>query len=254
FPVWSLRYFRYWLVKALIRSAPVTLLTGSPLYNAYLRLLGARIGRRTVIQPRLVPVCTDLISVGAGTIIRPASTVLGYRAQSNMIYTGPVSIGSNVFVGEASVLDINTAIEDGAQLGHVSSLQVGQRVPTGKRYHGSPAQETSANYCTVEAMPCSSLRRWAYAGTQLGVSLAGRVPLVVLVLYHVLPIAYLASSVTLIEHAAPGFELLLLAGEVMLGSFVLLMAVLAAGLLMVVTVPKLLAAFLQEGKTYVRYG
>ncbi len=59
------------------------------------------------------------------------------------------------------MLDINTAIEDGAQLGHVSSLQVGQRVPEGKRYHGSPAQETNANYCTVEAMPCSSLRRWA---------------------------------------------------------------------------------------------
>jgi non-ribosomal peptide synthetase-like protein len=46
----------------------------------------------------------------------------------------------------------------------------------------------------------------------------------------------------------------LLAGEVMLGSFALLIAVLAAGLLMVVTVPKLLAMFLQEGKTYVRYG
>jgi non-ribosomal peptide synthetase-like protein len=249
-PVWSLRYFRFWLVRALIRSAPVTLLTGSPLYNVYLRLLGARIGRRSVIEPRLVPVCTDLISIGDDTIIRRDSTLLGYRAQSNMIYTGPVSIGSHVFVGEASVLDINTAIEDGAQLGHVSSLQVGQRVPKGRCYHGSPAQETSANYCSVEAKPCSSLRRWVYAGVELGFNLAALLPLVVLALYYALPIAHIATSVTLVDHQG----LLWLAGETMLVSFVLLMAVLVAGLLMVVTVPKLLAAFLQEGTTYVRYG
>src|SRR5882757_252364 len=202
-PVWSLRYFRFWLVKALIRSAPVTLLTGSPLYNVYLRLLGARIGRRSVIEATLVPVCTDLISIGDDTIIRRNSTLLGYRAQSNNIHTGSISVGNNVFVGEASVLDINTTIEDGAQLGHVSSLQVGQRVPKGKRYHGSPAQQTSANYCTVEARPCSSLRRWFYSGVELGLDLAVLLPLVVLALYYALPMVYDAAGAAEIEHAAP---------------------------------------------------
>src|SRR5439155_2971423 len=73
-------------------------------------------------------------------------------------------------------------------------------------------------------------------------------------LYYMLPIAYIAGSVTLIDHAAPGQEVLWLAGEIMLVSFLLLMAVLLAGLLVVVTVPKLLATFLREGRTYVRYG
>ena len=55
----------------------------------------------------------------------------------------PVAIGSNAVVGEASVLDIDTAMGDNTQLGHASSLQSGQRVPDDKHYHGSPAIETT---------------------------------------------------------------------------------------------------------------
>ena len=47
--------------------------------------------------------------------------------------TGSIDIGSNAFVGEASVLDIGTAMGNDTQLGHASSLQTGQRVPDGKR-------------------------------------------------------------------------------------------------------------------------
>ncbi len=39
FPVWSLAYVRFWLVKTLIRSSPLVLFTGSPLYPLYLRAL-----------------------------------------------------------------------------------------------------------------------------------------------------------------------------------------------------------------------
>ena len=42
-PIWSLRYFRFWLVKTAIRGAPIARL-GGPIYNVYLRLLGAKIG------------------------------------------------------------------------------------------------------------------------------------------------------------------------------------------------------------------
>jgi hypothetical protein len=70
---------------------------------------------RDDIEPSLVPVCTDLISIGSDSIVRRDSTLLGYRAQSNYIYTGPISIGDDVFVGEASVIDINTVMEDAPQ-------------------------------------------------------------------------------------------------------------------------------------------
>ena len=62
----------------------------------------------------------------------------------------PVTLGKDVFVGETTVLDIETSLGDGAQLGHASSLHTGQAVPAGERWHGSPAQPTEVDYRTVE--------------------------------------------------------------------------------------------------------
>ena len=107
----------------MMRTSPVMAFTGTPIYNAYLRLMGARIGRNAVMTCRHGPVCADLLTIGANTILRKDSIVLGYRAQSNFIHIGPVEIGANAFVGEASVIDINTTMGDDTQLGHETSFR-----------------------------------------------------------------------------------------------------------------------------------
>src|SRR5919201_3798758 len=141
--LWSLAYVRFWVVKTLVRSSPAArLFIGTPLYVLYLRALGAKIGPGVVIFSRCVPICTDLLTIGAGTVIRREAVFNGYRAQAGRIETGPVTLGRDVFVGERSVLDINTSIGDGAQLGHASALHSGQAVPKGERWHGCPAQRT----------------------------------------------------------------------------------------------------------------
>ena len=53
----------------------------------YLRALGAKVGRGVVIFSRSVPVCTDLITIGAGTVIRKDSSFAGYRALAGRIQT-----------------------------------------------------------------------------------------------------------------------------------------------------------------------
>src|SRR5205814_7164435 len=117
--IWSLAYVRFWIVKSLIRSNPgVYLFVGSPLYGFFLRALGAKVGPRVVILSRHIPVCTDLLTIGAGTVIRRESIFLCYRAQAGRIEVGPVTLGRDVFVGERSVLDIDTSMGHGAQLGH----------------------------------------------------------------------------------------------------------------------------------------
>src|SRR3989449_3739914 len=138
--IWSLAYVRFWIVKTLIRSNPCALLfVGSPLYVLYLRTLGAKIGPGVAIFSRRVPICTGLLHIGAGTVIRRESFFLCYRAQGGRIEIGAVTLGRDVFVGEKTVLDINTSMGDGAQLGHASALHSGQAVPDGERWHGSPA-------------------------------------------------------------------------------------------------------------------
>ena len=166
FPVWGIRYFRFWVVRTLIATAPAAQFPGGTIFNVYLRLLGAKIGRGAVIKSKAVPAAIDLFSVGDHGFISPDSILNGCKAIGNVMHLGPVKIGSNAFIGEASVVDIGTVMEDGAQLGHASSLQSGQRIPAGRRYHGSPAVETSADYCPVAPMRCTTLRRFTYTALQ----------------------------------------------------------------------------------------
>src|SRR6266571_1813917 len=162
--LWSLAYVRFWIVKTLVRSSPAArLFIGTPLYSLYLRALGAKIGPRVVILSRRIPVCTDLLTIGAGTVIRKEAIFNGYRAQSGRMETGLVTLGRDVLVGERSVLDINTSMGDGAQLGHASALHSGQAVPAGERWHGCPAQRTELNYLRVAPAQCGTLRRAASA-------------------------------------------------------------------------------------------
>ncbi len=111
-PIWSLRYVRFWLVSTLIRLNPMILFTGSPLYPLYLRALGAKIGRGVVILSRNAPVCTDLLTIGDGAVIRRDAFFSGYRAEAGVIRTGAVTIGKHAFVGQATVLDIDTSLGD----------------------------------------------------------------------------------------------------------------------------------------------
>ncbi len=143
--VWSLAYVRFWIVKTLIVANPAArLLRGTLLYRYYLLALGARIEPGALILTHHTPICTDLVSIGAGTVIRGETHFNGYRARDGVIEIGPVSIGRDAFVGELSTLDIYSAVEDGATVGHVSSVQAGQVVPAGETWHGSPVSPALA--------------------------------------------------------------------------------------------------------------
>ena len=162
FPVWGLAYVRFWTVKALLHANPMILFAGNPLYVLYLRALGARIGKGVTILSHSVPVCTDLLTIGEGTVIRKDTFFLCYQARAGRIRTGRVTLGSEVYVGEKTVLDIGTVMGDGSQLGHSSALYDGAVVPAGQRVHGSPAQPTDVDYVRIPHADCSTLRRFGY--------------------------------------------------------------------------------------------
>jgi len=166
--LWSAAYLRFWLVRSLIQRNPLLhLMMGSPLFGVYLRLLGAKVGPGAVILSRNIPVCTDLISIGAGAIIRKDVVLTGYHAQPGVIRTGVVHIGAGAVVGDNSVLDINTEIGAGGQLGHASSLHPGQVVPAGESWHGSPAQAGGAPVVLPDACRVGRARRFRFVLGQL---------------------------------------------------------------------------------------
>ncbi|WP_239154512.1 Pls/PosA family non-ribosomal peptide synthetase [Amycolatopsis sp. FDAARGOS 1241] len=250
--VWTLGYFRFWLVKTLVQRNPVALLfQGSPLYTLYLKALGAKIGRGVAIFSRNVPVCTDLLTIGEGSVIRKDSFFTGYRAEAGVIQTGPVTMGKDVFVGELSVLDIDSSMGDGAQLGHVSSLHPGQAVPAGEHWHGSPALRTEADYRGVGPARCGMLRRFCYGVSQL---------LTMLLLY--LPLAI--GGVDLLLAKVPRLSSALSTPVLSLGSWqfyrdavvvtlVIFFGVSLVGLLFIAVVPRVLNLALKQDKVYRLY-
>src|SRR4030095_13962832 len=99
------------IVKTIVqRTLLVLLFVGSPLFPLYLRALGAKVGRGVAIFSRTVPVCTDLLTIGDGTVIPKDSHITGYRVDAGVIQTGTVTLGKDVFVGELTVIDIGTAM------------------------------------------------------------------------------------------------------------------------------------------------
>ncbi len=250
--VWSLAYLRFWLVKVLVRASPLALLVGSPLYVFYLRALGAKVGRGVAIFSRNVPVCTDLLTIGAGTVIRKESFVSCYRAHDGVIQTGPVTLGKDVFVGEKTVLDIGTSMGDGAQLGHTSSLHSGQAVPAGEHWHGSPAERTEVDYRTVAHAPRSAVRRVVFTLVQLVNLLVVALPLgfaALRVLFVEVPLL-----ARLVDSGSTAFQTWEFYLECLAASAVLFFGFTLVGLVFVVTVPRLLNLTIAPGRVYRLYG
>src|SRR5207247_64461 len=178
------------------------------------------------------------------------------RAQAARIETGAVTLGRNVFVGERTVFDINTSMGDGAQLGHASALHSGQAVPDGERWHRSPAQPTDLNYLRVAPARCGTLRRAIFSALAL---------LGVLLLY--LPL--LEGGLSLLVDVVPSLGQVLdpsvgastgamtlrgLFVEALVLSLVLFFGVALVGLLLVVTVPRVLNLFIKPDTVYPLYG
>ncbi|MFE5942849.1 Pls/PosA family non-ribosomal peptide synthetase [Streptomyces sp. NPDC056480] len=251
-PVWSLTYLRFWLVKTLIRANPIVLAVGSPLYVLYLRALGAKMGRGVTVLSRSVPVCTDLLTVGDRTVIRKDSLFSCYRAHDAAIETGTVTLGRDVVVSEATVLDIRTAMGDRAQLGHASSLHPGQTVPAGEHWHGSPGQPTDADFLAVAPARCGTVRRTGHGAAQIVMALLVFAPLAVGCLDVLLSKA--PQLTTVLEPASLALadwvfyaDLLLITGVIFFGGIPVVLIVLG-------TVTRVLGRFVSPGRTYPLYG
>ncbi|MDW4908845.1 Pls/PosA family non-ribosomal peptide synthetase [Streptomyces sp. ADMS] len=252
FPVWGLAYLRFWTVRALLNANPMRLFAGNPLYVLYLRALGARIGRGVTILSPAFPLCTDLLTVGAGTVIRKDSFFLCYRAVGGRIQTGPVTLGRDVYVGEKTVLDIGTSIGDGAQLGHSSALFEGQAVPAGRRWHGSPAQPTDVDYVRVPAARCSTARRAAYGLASLLQLLLLYVPLAVGGGYLLFGLAPRLEA--LFDPDVADMTSIRFYAEALGASLALFAAVIVTGGVSVSLVPRLLNMVIRPDRVYPLYG
>ncbi len=247
-PLWSLRYVRFWIVRQLIQTCPLVMFRGQPIYNFYLRLLGARIGGGASINTRFPPACPDLFEVGAGAVLAKDCLVQTYRAERGEIVTGRVNVGSHAYVGEGSVLDIGASIGERGQLAHASSLQEGQTIPDGGRAWGSPAVPTEENFAPLDEWAAGGWRPAVYTASVFAVLVLAVVPLV-----EVLAIALSYAFDPRLPDFAAMSSWQALAGVAGL-SFVVYVTGLVLGLIVVGPIPRGLVLMLRSDTVYPLYG
>jgi len=143
YPLWGLTYFRWWLADRLIEAAPAYMLTGSPLYVGWLRLLGTRIGSDVVIGS-LTMRAHHLVSIGSGVSIGNAVNLENVRVEHGELVIGRITLAANACIGSYAVLEGNTAIGEAGHLEGQSALSDGRSVPAGRIWSGSPANDVGA--------------------------------------------------------------------------------------------------------------
>jgi len=143
YPLWGATYFRWWLADRLIEAAPTYMLSGSPLYVGWLRLLGARIGEEVIIGS-LTMRTHHLVSIGNGVSIGNAANLENARVEHGELVIGRITLASDACVGSYAVLEGNTAIGEAGHLEGQSALSDGRSIPAGRIWSGSPARDIGA--------------------------------------------------------------------------------------------------------------
>lgn len=149
--LWGPTYVRLWALDLLMAIGPLAVLSGSPLMAPYLRLLGARIGRRTTIATSAVSLPT-LIEIGADASVGYGASLRPWRVADGWVSVGPITVGSGAFVGANAVLEPGASVGANAGLGEQSVLGQGECVPSGARWAGSPPNPTEELTPAVESM------------------------------------------------------------------------------------------------------
>ena len=120
-PLWGWFYFRWWLATTIEAAVPVAYLTGTPLYNLYLRCMGAKIGRNAHLDSDAFA-SYDLLAIGDDSSVNADSNLLGYTVENGWLKIGRVTIGRRCFVGARAALRHDTVMEDDSALEDLSLL------------------------------------------------------------------------------------------------------------------------------------
>ncbi len=137
--LWGLYYFRWWFANAIQGAVPIEYMCGSPFFNWYCRLMGAKIGRNVHLDTDSICIF-DLLSIGDDSCIGCDVNLAGFTVENGYLIIGPIRIGRGCFIGTRSVLRENTTLGDGAKLEDLSLLPKGATIPAGQTWIGSPAQ------------------------------------------------------------------------------------------------------------------
>lgn len=134
-----LAWARYMAAIHLVRVFAGPIFRGSPVWTAYLRLNGARIGRRVYVNTTFIS-DHNLLDLGDDVVIGAEVHMSGHTVESGVVKTARVQLGRGVTIGLGSVIDIDVEIQDHCQVGALSLVPKHARLEPGVVYVGIPVR------------------------------------------------------------------------------------------------------------------
>ncbi|MGZ8411315.1 MAG: hypothetical protein ACXW05_01145 [Gemmatirosa sp.] len=134
-----LNWGRYLATTHMVRLFAGAVFRSTPMWVAYLRLNGARVGRGVWVNS-LALMDHSLLELGDGTVVGSDAHIAGHIVEGGMLTTARVRVGRDVTIGIGSVIGIDVEIGDGAQVGALSVVPKHARLEAGAVYAGAPVR------------------------------------------------------------------------------------------------------------------
>ena len=161
YPLWGSYYFRWWLVRRILETVASQYLAGTPAYVLYYRLLGAKIGRDTLLNNDFIDVA-DLVTIGDGAALDARCILASSAVEGGLLRLGYVTIGARTTIGAMAIIGRNAVVGDDSVIDQLSAVPADTIVGPGERWSGSPALCIARHYGTPFTPP-KGLRRHAVA-------------------------------------------------------------------------------------------
>jgi acetyltransferase-like isoleucine patch superfamily enzyme len=137
---WPLmKWAQYMVAIHVVRVLAGPLFCGSPIWTAYLRLNGARLGRRAYVNTLFIS-DHNLLEFGDDVVIGAEVHLSGHTVEGGLVKTAGVRLGHDVTVGLGSVIDIGVEVGPHCQIGAMSLVPKHTKLPAGSLYVGIPVK------------------------------------------------------------------------------------------------------------------
>lgn len=130
---------RYMAAIHVVRVVSGKLFRGSPVWTWYLRLNGARVGRRVYVNTTAIS-DHNLLDIADDVVIGADVHLAGHTVERGIVRTGSVRIGRGAMVGLGTLIDIDVEIGTGCQVGALSVVPKHSRLDADATYAGIPAR------------------------------------------------------------------------------------------------------------------
>jgi acetyltransferase-like isoleucine patch superfamily enzyme len=143
---WPLmRWGRYMVSSHLVRLLAGSVFRGSPIWSVYLRLNGAKLGKRVYVNSLFIS-DHNLLEFDDDVVIGGEVHLSGHTVEAGVLKTAPVRLGRGVTIGVGTVIDIGVTVGAGSQVGALSLVPKYTTLEPGGIYAGIPVRRLDRRF------------------------------------------------------------------------------------------------------------